>query len=94
MKRSTHRTQTTHVGSIPRPDSLVDYMIAEDKGEAFDTAAFETALTQAVSEVVGHQKTLGIDTVSDGEFSKRGFAVYAHERLAGLEETGRSRPSP
>jgi len=34
MKRSTDRTQTTHVGSIPRPDSLVDYMIAEDKGEA------------------------------------------------------------
>ena len=54
MKRSTDRTQTTHVGSIPRPDSLVDYMIAEDKGEAFDTAAFETALTQAVSDVVGH----------------------------------------
>ena len=54
IKRSTDRTQTTHVGSIPRPDSLVDYMIAEDKGEAFDTAAFETALTQAVSDVVGH----------------------------------------
>ena len=94
MKRSTDRIQTTHVGSIPRPDTLVDFMIAEDKGEAFDTAAFETALTQAVSDVVAHQKALGIDTVSDGEFSKRGFAVYAHERLAGLEETGRSRPSP
>jgi 5-methyltetrahydropteroyltriglutamate--homocysteine methyltransferase len=94
MKRSTDRIQTTHVGSLPRPDSLVGFMIAEDKGEAFDEAAFETALTTAVSDVVGLQKSLGIDTVSDGEFSKRGFAVYAHERLAGLEPTGRARPSP
>lgn len=94
MKRNTDRIQTTHVGSIPRPASLVDFMIAEDKGEAFDEAAFEAALTEAVSDVVARQKALGIDTVSDGEFSKRGFAVYAHERLAGLEETGRSRPSP
>ena len=94
MKRSTDRIQTTHVGSIPRPDSLVYFMIAEDKGEAFDEAAFETALTEAVNDVVARQKDLGIDTISDGEFSKRGFAVYAHERLAGLEETGRARPSP
>jgi 5-methyltetrahydropteroyltriglutamate--homocysteine methyltransferase len=56
MKRSTDRIQTTHVGSIPRPDSLVDFMIAEDKGEAFDEAAFETALTEAVNDVVAHQK--------------------------------------
>ena len=39
MKRSTDRIQTTHVGSLPRPDSLVGFMIAEDKGEAFDEAA-------------------------------------------------------
>lgn len=94
MKRSTDRIQTTHVGSLPRPDSLVGYMIAEDNGETFDEAAFETALTAAVDEVVGLQNSLGVDTVSDGEFSKRGFAVYAHERLAGLEPTGRARPSP
>jgi len=94
MRRSTDRILATHVGSIPRPDSLVDFMIAEDKGEAFDEAACEIALTEAVSDVVARQKDLGIDTVSDGEFSKRGFAVYAHERLTGLEETGLSRPSP
>ena len=85
MKTSTDRTLTTHVGSLPRPDSLIDFMIAEDKGESFDEAAFEAVLTEAVKDVVQHQKDLGIDVVSDGEFSKRGFAVYAHERLAGLE---------
>ena len=94
MKTSTDRILTTHVGSLPRPDSLIDYMIAEDDGESIDEAAFEEALSQAVIDVVQHQKNLGIDVVSDGEFSKRGFAVYAHERLAGLEPTGRARPSP
>ena len=94
MKTSTDRTLTTHVGSLPRPDSLVDFMIAEDQGKSFDETAFETALTAAVKDVVQRQKNLGIDIVSDGEFSKRGFAVYAHERLAGLEPTGRARPSP
>jgi len=94
MKRSTDGFLTTHVGSLPRPESLVGFMIAEDKGEAFDEAVFEAALTAAVDDVVARQKSLGIDTVSDGEFSKRGFAVYAHERLSGLEPTGRSRPSP
>ena len=94
MKTSTDRTLTTHVGSLPRPDSLVDFMIAEDQGKSFDETAFEAALTAAVKDVVLRQKNLGIDIVSDGEFSKRGFAVYAHERLAGLEPTGRARPSP
>ena len=94
MKTSTNRILTTHVGSLPRPEILVDYMIAEDKNQSVDTAAFEIALKQSVHDVVHLQKKLGIDCVSDGEFSKRGFAVYAHERLAGLEPTGRARPSP
>ena len=59
----------------------------------FRETAFEAALTAAVKDVVQRQKDLGIDIVSDGEFSKRGFAVYAHERLGGLEPTGRARPS-
>ena len=46
-------------------------MIAEDQGKSFDETAFETALTAAVKDVVQRQKNLGIDIVSDGEFSKR-----------------------
>ena len=94
MKISSDRMHTTHVGSLPRPNSLIEFMIAEDNGDSFDEAAFESTLSEAVTDVVKHQKQLGIDCVSDGEFSKRGFAVYAHERLDGLEPTGRARPSP
>ena len=94
MKISSDRMHTTHVGSLPRPNSLIEFMIAEDNGDSFVEAAFESTLSQAVTDVVKHQRQLGIDCVSDGEFSKRGFAVYAHERLDGLEPTGRARPSP
>ena len=64
MKTSIDRTLTTHVGSLPRPDSLIDFMIAEDKGESFDETAFEAALTAAVKDVVQRQKNLGVDIVS------------------------------
>ena len=94
MKHSTDGIRTTHVGSLPRPAELVTLMLAEDSGKSVEQIEFDAALKRAVSEVVGRQKALGIDCVSDGEFSKRGFAVYAHERLGGLEATGQSRPSP
>ncbi|MDA0652396.1 MAG: methionine synthase, partial [Proteobacteria bacterium] len=94
MRRSTDRILTTHVGSLPRPGELIEIMIAQDKGETVDAASFETKLESAVGNVVKKQVELGVDIVDDGEFSKRGFAVYAHERLGGLEPTGKARPSP
>lgn len=94
MIRSTDRIRTTHVGSLPRPDALIELMIAENDGKSVDPAVYDKALADAVKDVVAKQIELGIDVVDDGEFSKRGFAVYAHERLGGLEETGKSRPSP
>ena len=94
MKRSTDRILTTHVGSLPRPDELIEVMIAQDKGENVDQADYDNRLKQAVAGVVQKQADLGVDIVDDGEFSKRGFAVYAHERLGGLEPTGKARPSP
>ena len=94
MKTSTDRILTTHVGSLPRPDDLIAVMLAEDRGESVDPSTYTDALNRAVRDVVRKQVDLGVDVVDDGEFSKRGFAVYAHERLGGLEPTGRIRPSP
>ena len=34
MKRSTDAILTTHTGSLPRPDDLVDLLYAEENGEA------------------------------------------------------------
>jgi 5-methyltetrahydropteroyltriglutamate--homocysteine methyltransferase len=94
MRRSTDRILTTHVGSLPRPPELIEVLLAEAGGAPVDEAVYETKLKAAVTDVVAKQVDLGIDTVDDGEFSKRGFAVYAHERLAGLTPSGGARPSP
>ena len=94
MRRSAERILTTHVGSLPRPSRLVNVILAEDRGVAIDRDAFEAELKAAVDDVVARQAALGIDIVDDGEFSKRGFAVYANERLAGYEARPRERGIP
>ena len=94
MLRSTERIRVTHVGSLPRPRRLMEVMVAEDQGKMIEKNMQDEILREAVSGVVAKQVELGIDCVDDGEFSKRGFAVYAHERLGGLTPTGIKRPSP
>jgi hypothetical protein len=32
MKRSTDRILTTHMGSLPRPDSLADFLVSQAEG--------------------------------------------------------------
>ncbi len=94
MRNSAERILTTHVGSLPRPRALIDVLVAEDRGVAIDRAAHEATLRDAVDRVVARQVALGIDIVDDGEFSKRGFAVYANERLEGLEARPKARGIP
>ena len=94
MRHSTERILVTHTGSLPRPRELIDMMLAENEGRAVDPADYEEKLLRAVHDIVRLQMDLGVDVVDDGELSKRGFAVYAHQRLDGLTPTGRVRVSP
>ena len=84
MKRSTDRILTTHVGSLPRPPAVVDFLMKKEKGETYDTEKFAAAVRQAVAEVVARQIAVGIDVVSDGETGKIGYATYMQERLNGF----------
>ncbi len=94
MKHGTDRVLTTHVGSLPRPQALVEAVLAEDRGVAIDREAYEAELRTAVLDVVARQAETGIDVVDDGEFSKRGFSVYANERLSGYEARPREKGIP
>ena len=84
MKLSTDRILTTHVGSLPRPQALVDLLVKKDHNEPYDHADFDRKVTQAVNEIVAHQVAVGIDVVSDGEASKIGYATYIKDRLTGF----------
>ena len=76
---------TTHVGSLPRSQKVVDLIFAREEGRAYDQAEFDAAMTQAVGEAVARQKAAGVDIVSDGETSKISYATYVKDRYTGFD---------
>jgi 5-methyltetrahydropteroyltriglutamate--homocysteine methyltransferase len=93
MKLSTDRLLTTHVGSLPRPQNVVDLLFAQDRGEPYDPKTFDDQVGRSVVDVVHHQTEVGIDVVSDGEMGKISYATYIRHRLTGFEGDS-SRPTP
>ncbi len=86
MKRSTARILTTHVGSLIRPEPLLDCMRAKLTGKPVDDATYARALSQSVDEIVRGQAQAGVDVISDGECGKAiSWSQYALERLSGFE---------
>ena len=79
------RILTTHVGSLPRPQAVVDQLFAEDNGTLTDRAAYDKVMREAVAEAVRKQVESGVDVVSDGETSKISYATYIRHRLTGFE---------
>ena len=90
MLRNTDRFLTTHTGSLPRPDDLVQIMFAKEEGVPVDRDALGRRVRAAVEEMVRRQTEAGIDIVNDGEMSKPSYATYVKDRLSGFGGTGNS----
>jgi 5-methyltetrahydropteroyltriglutamate--homocysteine methyltransferase len=75
---------TSHVGSLPRTQDVVDFIFARENETAYDTAAFDTCMTAAVDETVRKQVAAGVGIVSDGETSKISYATYVKDRYTGF----------
>jgi 5-methyltetrahydropteroyltriglutamate--homocysteine methyltransferase len=84
MPHAGHRILTTHVGSLPRSQTVTDVIFARERGDARDVAQDDAVITQAVAEVVQRQVDIGIDVVSDGEMSKISYATYIAGRFTGF----------
>lgn len=84
MQTSTERILTTHVGSIPRPESLRALLRAQVQGERIDAAQMQAQVTAAITDVVRRQADTGLDVISDGEMGKTSFLAYAEDRLTGF----------
>ncbi len=82
------RIATTHVGSLPRTQEVVDLIFARERGEDCDPAAFDAAMSAAAAETVRRQCEAGIDIVSDGETSKISYATYVKDRYTGFAGDG------
>ncbi len=75
---------TTHAGSLPRTQEIVDFIFARERGEDYDPAAFDAAMTAAVDVTVAKQVAAGVGIVSDGETSKISYATYVKDRYTGF----------
>ena len=84
MSGDAHRILTTHTGSLPRPDDLVQMMWAKGDGAALDEDALAGRIATAVQEVVDRQAEAGVGIVNDGEMSKPSYATYVKDRLHGF----------
>jgi 5-methyltetrahydropteroyltriglutamate--homocysteine methyltransferase len=85
LKLSTDRILTTHTGSLPRPDSLMELIAARESGTEVDADILEAEVRGAVTDVVQCQIDAGIDIVNDGEQGRADFATYAHYRVTGFD---------
>ncbi len=85
MKHSDERIRVTHVGSLPRPQELLDLLLAREEGREYDAQRLDELQAKAVSEIVRRQLKTGIDVVNDGELGKTSFLSYVNIRLGGLE---------
>jgi 5-methyltetrahydropteroyltriglutamate--homocysteine methyltransferase len=98
MRTSRDHILTSHVGSLPRPDALIEANRAREAGETVDEAMFGRQLAGGIAEIVRQQQAVGVDIPGDGEFGKSmGHRVnygawwnYCFLRLGGLELVGPS----
>jgi 5-methyltetrahydropteroyltriglutamate--homocysteine methyltransferase len=84
MHTSSDRILTTHVGSLPRNETLTDLLIKREDGQAIDPKQMAEEMDRAVAEVVKKQIECGIDIGNDGEQQRVGFQTYVPQRMAGF----------
>jgi 5-methyltetrahydropteroyltriglutamate--homocysteine methyltransferase len=99
MQRSTQRILTTHAGSLPRPDALIE---AWSKATSADEQRLNALLRTSVADVVSSQTKVGVDIPNDGEFGKpmrarsdlAAWGTYIYGRLSGFGPTPAAAAAP
>ncbi len=79
-----NRILTSHVGSLPRSQEVVDFIFARENNEKYDENSFDECMQNNVLSTVEKQRKAGIDIVSDGETSKISYATYVKDRYTGF----------
>src|SRR5215469_16074381 len=96
MRMSSDHILTSHAGSLPRPDALIEANRAFYEDNSIDEAQFAAVLGDAVGDVVRRQQEANIDVPGDGEFGKAmaqrvnygSWWRYSWLRLGGLASGG------
>jgi 5-methyltetrahydropteroyltriglutamate--homocysteine methyltransferase len=81
---SRDRILTTHVGSLPRNETLSDLLMAQEEAKPYDETRLAAEMDKAVRHVVAKQVEAGIDSGNDGEQCRIGFQTYVPQRMSGF----------
>src|SRR3954447_22361156 len=84
MRKSTDRILVTHVGSLPRGETLNELLVGAELGEAESSATLEAEADRRVAHVFAKQAGGGIDIPNDGEQGRVGFQTYIAQRMSGF----------
>src|SRR2546423_9135213 len=83
MLTSRDRILTTHVGSLPRNETITELLIKREAGAKIDPKQMSDELDGAVADVVQRQNKAGIDIGNDGEQQRVAFQTYMAARMTG-----------
>jgi 5-methyltetrahydropteroyltriglutamate--homocysteine methyltransferase len=86
--------RTSHAGSLPRPDDLIELNRKRFDEEPVDEAEYQQELRDATIDVVERQAKVGIDLPNDGEYghamgAKVDYGAWWHYSFARLGGLGR-----
>ena len=85
MKRSSTRILTTHTGSLPRPQSMLDLLMSDQDGDLSDRSSLKKSVHESVADVVKLQVSSGLDIINDGEQGRVDYTVFVKDLLTGFE---------
>jgi 5-methyltetrahydropteroyltriglutamate--homocysteine methyltransferase len=72
-----------HIGSFLRPKRLIEAARARKAG-TLDDAAFQRVQDDCVGEIVAFQENLGLRSITDGEFRRRGWSAGFIDAVEGF----------
>ena len=72
-----------HIGSFVRPERLLDAVRAHRAGK-LDDAALAAAQDDAIREIVAFQESIGLPSITDGEFRRRSWSAGFIDAIDGF----------
>ncbi len=87
MQSSLNRILTTHAGSLPRPQALIQLLTTQFSGAAVDEAALTHAAEEASRASIAHQIAARLDIINNGEQGRESFFSYVQHRMTGFGGT-------
>ena len=84
MTRPPSLFPTSVVGSLPRPQWVMDLFAQEVAGQV-DPETFQSRLDSAVLYAIQLQEMAGVDIITDGEYRRESYVKIFAQRVGGFE---------